>query len=658
MNITIATNKLALCALALCAGLCHAQNTLKIDAKAELHEMPQTFYGVFFEDINYAADGGLYAELIQNRSFEYDPEEVLREIGGSDVNQHIDALMRAACRHTPLYAWTEHSRSLISVRNKNPLNKNNPRYLSMQNRGHEGDFALKNHGYDGIPLKAGAIYDFSFFANRTKPETAKPFTIELESPKGEVLASAEIRGVGKNWKKFEAVLKPSKDSPNARLVIRTSGKDTVNLDMVSLMPRDTFMGRKNGLRKDLAQAIKDLNPKFVRFPGGCLVHGRTINNAYRWEDTVGDLEQRKQKWNRWGYYQSYGLGYYEYFLFCEDLDAEPVPCLPMGVTPDAKPDKQNIVALEDMQEWVDSCLNLIEFANGSAETKWGALRAKMGHPAPFNLKYVGIGNEEGIGKDMQERHILIQDAIRKKYPDIKVIGSLGPGSDNLTWYKFINSTGSDLGDEHYYRPPEWFFENTRRFDEFPKGNTKIFIGEYASHANALINAIAEAAYLTGAERNADFVKMTCYAPLLARYGNIQWGADLIFFDNTNVVKTPNYYMLKMFGNNRGDCYVKNELLKANDGERIFASVTKDRNSNELILKLVNGENEAQKLKLKLESAKFADKVAKGEILTGNPKDLNDRNKERVAARKIEVDLTHDLELPANSVQVLRLKLAK
>ena len=432
----------------------------------------------------------------------------------------------------------------------------------------------------------------------------------------------------------------------------------VNLDMVSLMPRDTFMGRKNGLRKDLAQAIKDLKPKFVRFPGGCLVHGRSISNAYRWEDTVGDLEQRKQKWNRWGYYQSYGLGYYEYFLFCEDLGAEPVPCLPMGVTPDAKPDKQNTVAMGEMQEWVDSCLNLIEFANGSADTKWGALRAKMGHPAPFKLKYVGIGNEEGIGKDMQERHMLIQNAIRKKYPDIKVIGSLGPGSDNLAWYNFINSSGSDLGDEHYYRPPEWFFENTRRFDEFPKGNTKIFIGEYASHANALINAIAEAAYLTGAERNADFVKMTCYAPLLARYGNIQWGADLIFFDNTKVVKTPNYYMLKMFGNNRGDCYVKNELLKADAGKKIFASATKDREAKELILKLVNGEDEAQKLKLKLESARLADKLARGEILSGNPKDVNDRNKERVAPRKVEVDLTRDLELPANSVQVLRLKLAK
>ena len=211
--------------------------------------MPQTFYGVFFEDINYAADGGLYAELIQNRSFEYDPEEVLREIGGSDINQHIDALMRASCRHTPLYAWTEHSKSLICVKNKNPLNKNNPRYLSMQNRGHEGDFVLKNHGYDGIPLKAGAIYDFSFFANRTKPETAKPFTIELESPKGEILAAAEICGVGKDRKKFEAALKPSKDCPDARRVIRTSGQDMVNLDMVSLMPRDTLWGAKTAFAK-------------------------------------------------------------------------------------------------------------------------------------------------------------------------------------------------------------------------------------------------------------------------------------------------------------------------------------------------------------------------------------------------------------------------
>lgn len=647
-----------ICVAFLGTNFASAENLLKIDAKIELHDMPSTFYGVFFEDINYAADGGLYAELVQNRSFEYNPEEVLREIGGKDINQHINALMHASCRHTPLFAWTEHSRSLITVRSEKPLNSNNPHYLSMENQRHENDFVLKNHGYDGIPIKAGGVYEFSFFANRTKPESAKPFTIELENPKGEVLASSQISGVGKDWKKFETSLTASKDCPDARLVIKTSGKDVVNLDMVSLMPRDTFMGRKNGLRKDLAEAIKDLNPKFVRFPGGCLVHGRTINNAYRWEDTVGDLEQRKQKWNRWGYYQSYGLGYYEYFLFCEDLGAEPVPCLPMGITPDAKPDKQSVVPLDEMQEWIDSCLNLIEFANGSTDTKWGALRAKMGHPEPFNLKYVGIGNEEAISKEMQQRHILIQNAIKEKYPDIKVIGSLGPVADNLTWYKFLDSTKTYMGDEHYYNSPDWFFANTRRFDNYPKGETKIFIGEYASHANALVNALAEAAYLTGAERNADFVKMTCYAPLLARYGNTQWGADLIFFDNTKVVKTPNYYMLKMFGNNLGNCYVKNELSLDDKNKRIFASVTKDKKSNELILKLVNGEGEDKKIRLELNSAKISDKIAKGEILTGKPNDQNDRNNERLASREFEADLTKDLELPANSVQVLRIKLSE
>lgn len=631
-----------------------AEVTLKIHVDQPDGKIPETFYGAFFEDINYSADGGLYAELIQNRSFEYDPMPGLKDLIGEEVSQHTDAMLQRFAKLTPLYAWREASGCQIVVRKENPLNANNPHYLEIRSKP-GSRVVLINSGYDGIPIKQGMKYNFSFFARRDAQPDA-PITVSLVTPNGEAAGQVAIQAITQEWAKYEAVIEASRSVPDAQLRIETKGGDKVFLDMVSLMPQETFKGRANGLRPDLAQAVADLKPKFFRFPGGCVVHGRSIENAYRWEDTVGPVEARKPKWNRWGYHQSYGLGYYEYFQFCEDIGAEPLPCLPMGVTPDALKGIQHIVPMEQMQEWVDSALNLIEFANGPAESKWGALRARMGHPAPFGLKYISIGNEEGKWPEMKERYLLFHAAIRARYPDMKIIASLGPVSDNVDWYRFADGAGADLGDEHYYNPHQWFFDNATRFDTYPKGKTRIFIGEYASFGNSLINAVAEAAYLTGAERNGDFVEMTCYAPLLAKYNYTQWGANLIFFDNQRFVLTPNYHMLAMFGNNKGDVHLKSEI-QTSGSDRLYVSSAIETKTGDLIIKFVNGGTEAVELAVEVQGAQKLAKDGTLTVLSGAASDSNTANapdKIKPAISRIPAGSSFKWPVPAMSVQILRI----
>jgi len=329
------------------------------------------------------------------------------------------------------------------------------------------------------------------------------------------------------------------------------------MDMISLFPRKTFKGRKNGLRADLVQTLADLKPATFRFPGGCIVHGHGLANAYRWKDTVGDVAARKPNWNLWGYHQTYGLGYFEYFQLCEDIGAEALPILPLGISCGFRPPFQN-EDMDKLQPWVDDALDLVEFANGPVDTKWGALRAEMGHPAPFNLKYVGLGNEEHHTKEFERRFPYFVKAIRARYPDIEIVGTsgLGPG---IPIYDFMAAQGVELSDEHYYQAPEWFINNQHRFDDFDRSKPKVFVGEYASRGNSLYNAVAEACYLTGIERNADIVHMTAYAPLFARYGFTQWrAANLIWFDHKTVVRTPNYYVQQLFALNKGDRYLRNE----------------------------------------------------------------------------------------------------
>ncbi|MGD0814663.1 MAG: alpha-L-arabinofuranosidase C-terminal domain-containing protein [Verrucomicrobiota bacterium] len=502
--------------------------------------VPCTMHGLFFEDINYGADGGLYAEMIQNRSFE--------------DREH-------------LYAWSEAAREgargRFSTESEEPLNVNNTHFLRLyvMDPGTQG-YGMANSGFDGLVLSKGGRYFFSIHAHRRAGDEAA-LRILLEDGQSHVLASAEITNVAPAWKKFEATMTSPADATNARLVVLATKAGTVDLDMVSLFPETTFRGRRNGLRGDLAQALADMKPGFLRFPGGCVAEGKDYANAYRWKDTIGDVAERKQNWNIWQdaqsphYDQSYGLGFFEYFQFCEDIGAEPVPVINCGMTCQARHGIP--IPLDELGPWVQDALDLIEFANGPEPSQWGLQRAAMGHPKPFGLKFLAVGNEQWL-QGYFDRYDVFYRAIKTKYPGIRIISSSGPlvgdGLWRFAWDKFRTGTPADLVDEHYYVPPQWLLENSDRYAAYDRHGPKIFVGEFAGHdGNRRSNlrcALAEAAYMTGLLRNADIVAMASYAPLLARMGRAQWRPDLIWFDNSSVLLTPNYHVQALFARNRPD----------------------------------------------------------------------------------------------------------
>jgi alpha-L-arabinofuranosidase len=504
-------------------------------------------YGLFFEDINYGADGGLYAELVRNRSFEY---------------HSLERTHRGTGYH-PLYAWTKvernGGRAVAQVVNTAPLNDNNRNYLQLR-IDQPGAVGMSNSGYVGIPVDQGAVYDVSLYARTEDWNGDSAITVTVEDEDGVDCGSVVLQGADATWKKLEGVLTATKTIDQGRLVVTTAGHGTLNLDMVSLFPQDTFMGRKNGLRKDLAQSLKDLNPKFLRFPGGCVAHGWGLDNIYRWKDSVGDVAERKPNWNLWGYHQSYGLGYFEYFLLCKDLGMAPLPVVPVGVSCGFR--GIQYVPIDQLQPHIQDAIDLIEFANGPVSSQWGAVRAEMGHPEPFHLEYICLGNEEHDTPGVRERFPYFVKAIREAHPEIKIIGTsgLGPG---LPLYDLMTELEVYSSDEHYYESPEWFLRNQHRFDSFDRNKPKIFVGEYAAHdtgrRNTLFSAVSEAAYLTGIERNGDIVDMTCYAPLFGREGHSQWNPDLIYFDNRQVVRTTNYYVQQLFAQNKGDAYVPSSI---------------------------------------------------------------------------------------------------
>jgi alpha-L-arabinofuranosidase len=508
-------------------------------------ELSPVLYGLFFEDINYSGDGGLYAELVQNRSFEYYPVS-----GWAENSQQLH----------PLYAWQKVERDGgavdLKVVNESPLNENNTKYLKMT-IAKEGVTGIRNTGFNGIVLKKGGKYDFSVYAKLNK-DAQSPLEVALESNEGKTLASASIPALSDEWKKYEVTMTASEDATDASLVLTTGGTGDVMFDMVSLFPQDTFKGRKNGLRKDLAQALADLKPGFLRFPGGCIVHGSGLANAYRWKDTVGDVAERKPNWNLWGYHQSYGLGYFEFMQLCEDIGATPLPVVPLGVACSFRR-PFDVVPMEDLHAWIGDALDLIEFANGPPDSKWGKLRADMGHPEPFGLTYICLGNEEGDTPEVRERFPQFVEAIRNRHPDIKIVGTSGLGPE-IPLFDMMVKTQVYSTDEHYYMQPGWYLDNINRFDKFDRRKPKVFVGEYASEGNTQFNAVAEAAYLTGVERNADVVDMTCYAPLFAKNKFTQWTkANLIWFTNDALVKTPNYYVQQLFSSNKGDVYLRNNV---------------------------------------------------------------------------------------------------
>ena len=552
--------------------------SLTVDA-GKTKAISDKLVGIFFEDISYAADGGLYAELVQNRDFEY---------SSSDRNEW-----------NALTAW-EHSKG-VRVETAQPLSKVNPHYVVMR-----AD-TLYNIGWDGIADK-GAAYDFSMYA-RMMADGAKQMTVALVADDGTVMAEGKLKVAGREWKRYALALttdtkKRAKlyggEVRNCRLVIVGKKDAEVALDMISLFPHDTYKG--HGLRKDLAETIAALKPKFVRFPGGCMSHGEGIDNIYHWNHTVGPWQDRVPDKNIWHYHQTRGLGFYEYFQFCEDIGAEPLPVLAAGVPcQNSGPDKdgfggqQGGIPMEDMPAYCQEILDMIEWANGDpAKSKWAKMRADAGHPEPFNLKYVGIGNEDIISTVFEERCLMICKAIKEKYPDIVVCGTVGPfhdpSADYIEGWRFAkeNSRYIDMVDEHYYESPGWFLNNQDYYDGYDPKAPKVYLGEWASRTRTMESALVEAMHLCHIEKNADVVVMTSYAPLLCKEKHHNWNPNMIYFDNTNITLTPSYHTQKLFSVNGGDRYVASTLRVPEGLEnRVAASVVTDSKSGKKYVKLVN-----------------------------------------------------------------------
>jgi len=617
--------------------------------------------GLFFEDINYSADGGLYAELVQNRSFEYNPAE-RREWNPFSYWEYI----------TRGFSYGK-----ITAETKYPLHPNNPHYiiLDVEHVGHETQFTgdagvgIKNSGFDGIVVREGENYNFSMFA-QVLSSRGIDVLVSLENRNGEVLAQNSVTINSDAWKKYTATLtaKAACDSASLVVLVQTEGK--LALDMVSLFPEKTFKNRTNGLRADLAQVLADMHPKFIRFPGGCLVHGDGLGNMYRWKNTIGPLEQRKEQRNIWGYHQTTGLGYFEYFQFCEDIGAKPLPVVPAGVSCQNSGGTwriggtgQKALPENEMDEYIQEVLDLVEWANGPATSEWGAKRAAAGHPEPFNLEYVGVGNEDKMTPEFEERFTQIYKAIKEKHPEITVIGTVGPfleGEDFEKGWEIADRLKVEMVDEHYYTQPEWFLGNQHRYDSYKRNATKVYLGEYASWGNKLRNAIAEGAYLTALERNGDVVSMASYAPMLAKRNFTQWTTDMIFFNNTHICLTPNYFVQKMFMTNQGDLYFDKIITKAESDTTLAASCVMDSPSGDIILKMVNAGSELKAVKINLSKFDVLPE-AKLTVLSGDAEAENSfENLQNIVPveSKFTVQKKFSYEMPPMSLTVLRIKTIK
>jgi len=629
-------------------------------------------FGIFFEDISYAADGGLYAELVQNRSFEYTPAD----------RQGWHSLTGWE------YVTEGFGYGKISVETTAPLHSNNPHYLdlTMEEPGQKG-IGVSNSGYDGIYVKVGERYNFSFFA-RLLSDSAIPVSVSLQGAKGEIYGEASIEVGGKEWKKYMAVITAGQTDTAARLVILAKRKGRLAMDVISLFPENTFKRRPNGLRADLAQKIADLHPKFMRFPGGCLVHGDGLGNMYRWKNTIGPVEQRVEQRDIWSYHQTTGLGYFEYFQFCEDIGAKPLPVLAAGVSCQNSGGTWRIggtgqrgIPMDEMKDYIQEVLDLVEYANGPVTSAWGAKRAEAGHPAPFNLQYVGIGNEDKQTDAFRDRFRMIYEVVKAKHPEITVVGTVGPfpdGEDYELGWKLAGELGIPVVDEHYYQKPEWFLSNNRRYDGYDRSKSKVYVGEYASWGNTLFNALAEAAYMTGLERNGDVVRMASYAPLLANLRHTSWNPDLIYFTNTSVAPTVNYYVQQLFAVNAGDIYYPgiisfqgagagaDTLVRARGKDvatdtLLAASCVKDSKSGDLILKIVNAG--AREVVANVGLPKGSGYEGKGAlyVLTGKPDEKNTlQDPEHVvpSTSVMTVGRSFTYRAPAYSLSVVRIKTRK
>lgn len=570
-------------------------NTKKVGAKVQ-----PTMYGIFFEDINYAADGGLYGELVKNRSFEFP-----------------DALM----------GWKAFGK--FEVKNDGPFERC-PHYVVLGYSGHnDAATGLQNEGYYGIGIEKGEDYRFSVWAKAVSGDATVEVSLVDENTMEEhqEFATAELKVSGNEWKKYELVLKPAKTVQKANLRLLLKGKNSVALEHVSLFPKHTFKDRDNGMRRDLAQALYDLHPGVFRFPGGCIVEGSSLEQRYQWKNSIGPVENRPLNGNRWlstfnyrlfpDYYQSYGLGFYEYFLLSEDIGAEPLPVLNVGMACQYQNwnNPKAHVPVDSLQPYIQDCLDLIEFANGDVNTTWGKKRAEMGHPAPFNLKFLAVGNEQWDNLYYERLRPFVK-AIKAKYPNIKLIGTSGPDSEGEMFdkgWKAMKELKADLVDEHFYRDEHWFLSHGLRYEGYDRKGPKVFAGEYACHGkgkkwNHFETSLYEAAFMTDLERNADVVDMATYAPLFAHVDGWQWRPDMIWYDNTRMFKTVSYYVQQMYACNKGTnvlpLTMNGKAVAGQEGQDgLFASAVVDKQKGEVIVKVANTSDKTQEVTLNLNGLK-------------------------------------------------------
>ncbi len=640
--------------------------TLKVNMN-DVKDISPDLMGIFFEDISYAADGGLYAELIQNRDFEYT----------ADDHRGWDAKT----------AWKlEGEGTTWTIETQAPIHKNNAHYAVLKTTAPGAK--LTNEGWDGIPLQKGKKYDFSLFTKGAGP-------LRVSLVEGKTIIASKTFKTTKEWRQQKVVLTALQSADKASLVIEPLEVGSIHLDFISLFPQETFKGHPNGLRKDLAEVIADLKPRFVRFPGGCATHGQGIDNIYHWQATVGELWERQPDMNIWSYHQTRGLGFHEYFQFCEDIGAEPLPVLAAGVPCQnswkggagqqgglpfeadlqGKPSPYTYMGKPlTMESYLQELLDLIEWANGDAKTsELAKIRAKAGHPKPFNLKYLGIGNEDLISDTFLKRYHFLIEGIQKVHPEITIVGTVGPfweGSDYEYGWREAKAKNIPIVDEHYYNSINWYFHHRDFYDNYDRQGTKVYLGEWASKGNNVINALMEAAYLANVERNADVVVMSSYAPLLAKEGHTSWNPDLIYFNNKEVKPTANYFVQRAYGQNAGDKYVYSDLqasYTSTDGkltlqsdrltEYIDKSVVIDSRTGDIIIKVVSLLPTETDLSIALGEGTLNGYNTKADftVMAGDVNPKGERDWKTNETKTITVSDTFNTRVPANSFSIIRIK---
>ncbi|HTE32664.1 MAG TPA: alpha-L-arabinofuranosidase C-terminal domain-containing protein [Chryseolinea sp.] len=608
------------CSLLMMFHIVDAQKILQVKTDKPLAKIESTMWGIFFEDINFAADGGLYAEMVKNRSFEF-----------------AQPLMGWKQQKSNPYAISTNAGNILILNEGQSANTRIARVTVQTDKG----YGITNEGFQGMGVAKGAAYTFSLMARQLEGTTE--IRAEVVDSTGNSLGSVTIKPEGTAWKKYNATFTCTATHPKALLNVWFDGKGVLDIDMVSLFPNDTWKNRPGGLRKDLVQLLADMKPGFIRFPGGCIVEGRDLTTRYQWKKTVGDVEQREMLINRWNtefthrpapdYFQTFGLGFFEYFQLAEDLGAEPLPIINCGMA--CQFNTAEVEPMDQLDPYIQDALDLIEFANGGVDSPWGKVRKQMGHDAPFNLKYVGVGNEQW-GPQYIERYKEFSKVLKSKYPAIQIIAAVGPApAGELFDYasKELKSLKADIVDEHYYNKPEWFLTNASRYDSYDRNGPKIFAGEYAAQSVATVSpknennwkcALAEAAFMTGLERNADIVHMASYAPLFAHVDRWQWTPDLIWFDNLHAYGTPNYYVQKLFSNHRGTRVLRltmqDKAVSGADG--IYASAVSDETSGSVIVKIVNSGENAQDVTIQLSGKKKNQGTGTLIVLKGSDSDVN------------------------------------